>query len=538
MDLLKIRRALISVSDKTGLEALAQALVQQGVEIWASSGSLKYLQERGIKALPMEEFTGNPEAFGGRMKTISFELASALLYRRGHSEDEKQAGELGIRPIDLVVCNFYPFAQKAAESKELDELVEWIDVGGPLMVRAAAKNFPSVTVLTDPKDYARLIEECARLEGRVPLSFRYDMSMKAWQTLLAYDEAIVLELATRLPGEFTQPSSCGLGVRALRYGENPGQKGWWLPEQELTGVQVVSEPKELSYNNLLDVDAAVQTLTDLQMVLPHYAAAVVIKHNSPCGVVAYPHKHPSHLVTLLDQAWQSGGKSSFGSIMATNLPLSSNEGLQDFLQSKFIEVLVATGFSSQALEVLRGRKNLRLLTYNDQEFVKFRNAQAGRDLVKRSALGGVLYQTRDILRKESSQWRWVTSQRLSEEFSDLIWFGIAVVKNLKSNAIALVRKTEFGGLELLASGSGQPNRIDALTKLAWPMLQEKQIRPAEVVLVSDAFFPFPDIVEFCAQVGIRHLVQPGGSQSDGAVIAACEKNGLSLLLTGQRHFLH
>lgn len=505
----QIRRALLSVSDKTGLIALAQTLAAQNVELIASGGTAKALQDAGLKVTPVETLSGKGEAFQGRMKTISFEIASALLYRREDSQDVAQAAKLGIAPIDLVVVNLYPFHETLKKQKGFEECIENIDIGGPTLLRAGAKNFRSVTVLCEPSQYGEFTKEFQGNKGTTSFEFRQKCAARVYTMTSFYDLAIA--------GFLTQSTG-----EALRYGENPHQKAFVMkdPFQEGLAHARSLQGKEMSYNNYLDSDFALKTLQDVhswqgEKALP---TAVVVKHNTPCGLAV-----AETPLRALEKSWKGDEKSSFGGIIALNFPVTDEVAL--FFSEKFVEVILAPSFTETAREKLK--KNCRVMEVSLQT----KNAWQ-----VRSIEGGMLVQEQDSFDFANS--KVVTKNNFAEDKKKLAGFAMLAVKNLKSNAIALCHQ-EGPEFELLTMGSGQTNRIDCIEKLITSRLQDKGVKDvSEVVLASDAFFPFADSVQVAAKLGVKYIVQPGGSVKDSEVIAEADKLGVAMMFTGRRHFLH
>lgn len=503
-----IRRALLSVSDKTGLISLAQSLVQKNVELIASGGTAKALKEAGFKVTPVETLTGNGEAFQGRMKTISFEIASSLLFRRDDAQDVEQARTLGITPIDLVVVNLYPFHQTLKSGASFENCIENIDIGGPTLLRAGAKNFQSVTVLCEPSQYNEFVSEFSQ-EGATSLQFRQRCAARVYSLTSLYDLAIA---------SFMMESS----GEALRYGENPHQKAFVLKDPFNPGLAHAKslQGKEMSYNNYLDADFALKSLQDVcewqgPQALP---AAIVVKHNTPCGMAV-----AESPLRALEKAWKGDEKSSFGGIIALSFNVS--EDVAAFFADKFVEVIMAPSFSAGVREKLK--KNCRVLEIN------LRGAKTPQ---VRSIEGGLLIQSADEFSFVNSQV--VTQKPFAPNQKKLAEFAMIAVKNLKSNAIALCRQDgpEF---ELLTMGSGQTNRIDCIEKLIAGRLAEKAvIDVGDTVMASDAFFPFADSVQVAAKLGVKFIIQPGGSIKDSEVIAEADKLGIAMMFTGRRHFLH
>lgn len=504
-----IQRALLSVSDKTGLLELAHVLHERNVEMIASGGTAKVLTEAGLPVTPVEKLSGKGEAFQGRMKTLSFEISSALLFRRDDVNDQSQAVEMGIDPIDLVVVNLYPFHQTLQRQAPPHECLENIDIGGPTLLRAGAKNFSAVTVLCEPAQYSEFMSELSSQEGRTSWEFRQKCAARAYTMTAFYDLAIA--------GYWTEQAG-----EALRYGENPHQKAVVLKDPFHEGLAHAKslQGKEMSYNNYLDADFALKSLQDVhrwqgEAALP---SASVVKHNTPCGMAVG--ETPSR---ALEKAWRGDEKSSFGGIVAVNFPVT--EAVAEFFADKFIEVLLAPAFEPAAREKLK--KSCRVLEVS-------LGSRAAPQI--RSVEGGLLVQEPDEF--DLSGMKTVTRKQVSSAQGRLAAFAMLAVKNLKSNAIALCRQ-EGPEFELLTMGAGQTNRVDCIEKLIASRLKDKDITDvSDTVLASDAFFPFPDSVQAAAKLGVQCIIQPGGSVKDAEVIAEADRLGIAMILTGRRHFLH
>lgn len=522
----KIRRALFSVSDKDGCVGFARFLHARGVEILGTGGTMKKLEEAGITVTPMEKVTGNPEAFGGRMKTISFPFASALLYRRDNPDDVATAKKMGVEPVDLVVCNLYPFAEARKRNAPDPELVEEIDVGGPTMIRAAAKNHAHVAVATSPSQYAQLMEEIAANDGGLTFATRKMLAVRAFQLLSHYDSAIAAELAARYLGEENHYLSLDRGKK-LRYGENPHQNATFYRDPEFAGEASIAsadilQGKALSYNNLLDADAALRSASDAWIASGSSRPAVaIIKHLNPCGLAT-----GRSALEALELAWEGDPVSAFGGILCFTTPVTKE--CADWLGDKFVELVVAPSVEADALAVFAKKKNLRVLLCPPRR-------PELRERMIRSVLGGVLVQDED--EGLDAELRSVTKLAFPKEREKLAAFGIMAAKHLRSNAIALVREHKNGNFQLVGAGMGQPNRLDSMRALAGPRAKEKGAL-SDLLLISDAFFPFADGVEAAADVGIKFIVQPGGSIRDEEVIAAADKAGIAMAFTGRRHFRH
>lgn len=511
---MKLKRALISVSDKTGIVPFCRFLHSRGVELVSTGGTAKTLAENNVPHIPIEKITGNPEAFGGRMKTISFQVGSALLFRRDHEEDLIQAQKLGIEAIDLVVCNLYPFEKTARESKPLPELIENIDIGGPTMVRAAAKNFQHVACITSPDSYAEVQEELLNT-NEISLRTREKLALKAFTQIAAYDFSIAVELSHRLESG-----------KALRYGENPHQRATLLEinntsSEETLAKGKILQGKEISYNNLLDADQAYKCASELSTYAGADAVCVIVKHGIPCGVAQHP-----DLLTALEMAWDADSTSAFGGILCFNQEVTVPVAV--WLSEKFVEVVIAPSFTPEAQKVFSTKKNVRLLA------AKLKNA-ATAEWTMRSIHGGVLCQDED--QGISTEFKKVTKLPYPENKMPLLNFGLVVTKYLKSNCIGIFSE-KSGGLAVITSGVGQPNRLDCITRLIATRLKEKNEDLKEAILVSDAFFPFKDSIVAANEIGIKYIAQPGGSIRDPEVIEACDQFGISMVMTGKRHFRH
>ncbi|CAM9898464.1 unnamed protein product, partial [Chrysoparadoxa australica] len=453
---MKIKRALLSVSDKEGITDLGKFLVSHNVELISSGGTRKVLEEAGLKVTPIEEVTGNPEAFGGRMKTLSFQVSSALLFRRGHEGDEDQARELKIQPIDLVVCNLYPFSEVVKKQGSYDELIENIDIGGPTMVRAAAKNHESVTVLTNPKQYGNFTTLFEKNGGALEKTARQHFALEAFRHTAEYDSLITETLQERLEGKKSSFHGHVYGPLSeeARYGENPHQKGFILRSvNSKKRVRLASAPclqgKALSYNNYLDADAAWRCNSDLFRVAlekdSKLNTVTVVKHSNPCGAAI-----SENLADALELAWNGDPVSAFGSIIAFSSEVDSK--VADFFKTRFVEVLIAPSFSSEAKNILSAKKNLRLIECAPEtgDFD---------DLMVRTIDGGYVVQEEDNGQEDKIEKVVGTSELLEDEV--LTNFGLKVTKHLKSNAIGLVTKNEKG-LFIVGAGMGNPNRLVSL----------------------------------------------------------------------------
>lgn len=534
--MIKIKKALISVSDKTGIIDFAAYLERQSCEIISTGGTKKVLQEAGIKVTDISEVTGNPEAFGGRMKTISFEIESALLFDR--KKDEKEALELGIEPIDMVVCNLYPFAKVRAQGADLPDLIENIDIGGPTMVRAAAKNYKFVATVVDPRDYPELLKELEENDGALKEETRFNLMRKAFNHTADYDALIATtmdaeagELSVRLAYD---------QAKKLRYGENSHQEGYFLRKRGENSSYYdmnVLHGKELSYNNMFDMYGAIEAIRDMRQ---HGVA--VIKHANPCGLATGDDQRKA-----MELAWAGDPVSAYGSVIAFNTVVQRETveffalDSEDKSKRKFVEIVVAPGFTPQALDYLQMHKNLRIVEFDPHFLFPEKDMK-----VLHNAL---LYQDSDLKVKAKIEH---VSRVKADIDNELLDFGLKTVRQLKSNAICIVRKLENGYCQLLGMGCGQPNRLNSTElsikrcrdnlKAEWNGKDDLDIyiknEMSKTVLFSDAFFPFPDNVEIANAAGIKTIVQPGGSIRDKKVIAKADELGLGMVFVGMRHFKH
>lgn len=506
--------ALLSVSDKTGLAHLATTLQQRhGFQLICSGGTARLLGENaGLAVTTVADHTGAPELLDGRVKTLHPRIHGGILADRHKPEHLEELQRQGIPPIDLVVVNLYPFEATVADAAVAwDQATAVIDVGGPAMLRAAAKNHAHVSVLTAPDQYGPFLEALAA--GSLDLQQRRRLALAAFRHSARYDAAISQWLGAQL--EDPDPLQLTLPQRQrLRYGENPHQSALWYGESQVGwGAARQLQGKQLSFNNLLDLDAA---LTSVQEFPSDLAAAVVVKHTNPCGVAT-----GADLATALRRALAADAVSAFGSVVAVNQPLDAAAAAQ--LASIFVECAVAPGVSTEALECLARKSNLRLLTMDPGAAV----GASGQQL--RAILGGVLAQQRDHQPVDRSTWQVVSTAQPDALLLAELDFAWRVVRHVRSNAIVVSKDQQTLGI-----GAGQMNRVGA-AELALAAAGEHS---HGAVLASDGFFPFPDTVHLAAGAGIRALIQPGGSKRDEESIAACNARGLVMICTGRRHFLH
>jgi phosphoribosylaminoimidazolecarboxamide formyltransferase / IMP cyclohydrolase len=524
-----IRRALISVSDKTGAADFARALARSGAEIISTGGSAKLLREAGIAVRDVSDVTGFPEIMDGRVKTLHPLIHGGLLGVRDNPEHAQAMEAHGIAPIDLLAVNLYPFEETVARGADFASCIENIDVGGPAMIRAAAKNHAYVTVIIDPDDYTTVLDEIGA-HGHVRAGTRRALAAKAYARTAAYDAAVSAWFADQTGESFpTWRSFSGALSQALRYGENPHQSaafyiGGTSPARPGVATARQVQGKELSYNNINDTDAAYELIAEFD---PAGSPAVaIIKHANPCGVAM-----GASLAEAYDKALACDPVSAFGGIVALNRTLDADAAAK--IVETFTEVIIAPDADAAALDIIAGKKNLRLLLAGSLP------DPAAEGLTMRSVAGGMLMQSRDNGRVTADDLRVVTSRTPDErERADLL-FAFRVCKHVKSNAIVYARDGATVGI-----GAGQMSRVDsariAAQKAADAARAAGRDKPLTEgsVAASDAFFPFPDGLLSTAEAGATAVIQPGGSQRDDEVIAAADEAGLAMVLTGMRHFRH
>jgi len=519
-----VERALLSVFDKTGIVAFATKLAALNIEILSTGGTAKLLREEGVPVKDVSDFTGWPEMLGGRVKTLHPKVHGGLLFRRHLADDQKQAKEHGIAPIDLVVVNLYPFEETAAKAYlPAEELIENIDIGGPTMLRSAAKNFESVTVVTDPSDYDLVASE---LEATRDTSFstRLDLARKVFAVTSRYDGLITMNLERlalqdgRLDVQPKPPLPervhlALLRKQELRYGENPHQSGGLYvpagcPPKGLAAAKQL-QGKELSYNNYVDLEAARSLVAEFDG-----PAAVIIKHNNPCGTA-----EQKSLFDAYTKAFECDPSSAFGGVLAFNHIVDAVTA--EAVAKLFVECIVAPGFADRAQEIFAAKKNLRLLVLPQG------GLDHDKELQLKRILGGVLVQQPDL--GSLTETRVVTKRAPTEDELADLRFAWKVCKHVKSNAIVFAKDGATLGV-----GAGQMSRVDSV-RIAIAKAQKSLHGTA---VASDAFFPFPDGVEEAAKAGATAVIQPGGSIKDPEVIATADRLGVAMVFTGMRHFLH
>ncbi|MCT0165232.1 bifunctional phosphoribosylaminoimidazolecarboxamide formyltransferase/IMP cyclohydrolase PurH [Lactobacillus helveticus] len=514
----KVKRALVSVSDKTNLVPFVKGLVENHYEIISTGGTKKKLDEAGIRTISVEEITGFPEILDGRVKTLNPYIHGGLLAERDKPEHMKTLEKLNIHTIDLVCVNLYPFKQTIEKPNvELADAIENIDIGGPSLLRAASKNYASVTVVTDQADYDRVLKEITE-NGDTNLKTRAELAAKVFRTTAAYD-ALIAEYLTKQTG-LEDPEKLTLTYdlkQKMRYGENSHQKAWLyedaLPKKFSVLQAEQLHGKKLSYNNIKDADEALRAIREFQAE----PTVVAMKHMNPCGI-----GRGKTLEEAWDRAYEADSISIFGGVIALNRQVDLATAKK--MHKIFLEIVIAPGFDDDALAVLEKKKNIRLLQLDfshENEPVRYETV---------SVMGGLLMQEQDVLDENVADWKCVTDVKPTEQQLKTMMFALKAVKHTKSNAIVVANNERTLGV-----GAGQPNRIDS-AKIAVKHAGEAIDNTA--VMSSDAFFPFGDCVEYAGKHGIKAIVQPGGSVRDQESIESANKYGIAMVFTGYRHFRH
>ncbi len=499
----KIKSALISVFYKDGLEPVVKELERIGATIYSTGGTQKFIEDLGIACVPVETVTGFPSILGGRVKTLHPLVFGGILGRRELEQDRQEMAQYQIPEIDLVIVDLYPFEETLKQTSEEQQIIEKIDIGGPSMIRAAAKNHKDITVIAAKEDYAALVSVLAEQEGSTTLEQRRAFAAKAFFVVMNYDIAINNYFNQVVLTPLQHP-------KVLRYGENPHQQGVFYGDLDHIVTQV--NGKELSYNNLVDVDAALQLIAEFEG--HEEAVFAIIKHTNVCGVA-----QRSHLAEAWDAALAGDPESAFGGVLVCNqaVDLATAEKINEL----FFEVLIAPAFEADALTILKSKKNRMLLQQKEalKQHKMFRNV-----------MGGVLTQDADT--GNFSEWKEEGAQPATDAQKEDLVFGNLICKHLKSNAIALIKHKQ-----LLGKGCGQTSRVDAL-RHALEKARSFGFDLNGAALASDAFFPFDDCVRMAHEAGIRAVIQPGGSIRDKDTVAFCKANDMALVITGMRHFKH
>jgi phosphoribosylaminoimidazolecarboxamide formyltransferase/IMP cyclohydrolase len=517
-----VRRALLSVSDKTGIVEFARELKERGIELLSTGGTANLLVRHGISVKEVAEHTGFPEIMGGRVKTLHPKIHGGLLGRRG--VDEEVMREHGIEPIDLLAVNLYPFAATVARPDcTYEEAVENIDIGGPAMVRAAAKNHASVTVVVDPADYRALLDELAANQGATDIGIRQQLAAKAFAHTAQYDSMVSAYFTGAIGAESaTFPNDLNLSFRKrldLRYGENPHQQAAFYADPRAIGASITQarqlQGKELSYNNIADSDTALECVRQFDT-----PACVIVKHANPCGVAT-----AASIAAAYVNAYRTDPTSAFGGIIAFNRELDAATA-RAIVDRQFVEVILATSVSAEARGIVAAKDDVRVLEVGDL-------AKAVSQMLEyKSVAGGLLVQTRDGASARAEDLRLVTRRAPSPaELEDLL-FAWRVVKYVKSNAIVCVKDRATLGV-----GAGQMSRVVS-SKIAALKANDAGLSLEAASAASDAFFPFRDGLDVVAELGIKSVIQPGGSKRDAEVIAAADEHGIAMVFTGTRHFRH
>ncbi len=509
-----MKNALISVSDKTGVVEFAKGLIDNGYRIISTGGTAATLKENGLDVTSVSDITEFPECFDGRVKTLHPKIHGGILNIRDNKEHQKQKEELGIEDIDLICINLYPFVDTVASGKDFATCIENIDIGGPAMLRSGAKNFKFVTVVSDPDDYDKILDEIKK-EGNTSEELRLKLALKVFETTNHYDQAIADYLRSQIEDESSFPEKLTLTYEKLydvRYGENPHQKAAFY--QDLTnepGTLVTAEQlqgKELSYNNINDTNGAIEILKEFDE-----PTIVAVKHANACAICS-----DESIFEAYKKAYEADPTSIFGGIVASNEPIDKDTA--DMMKDIFLEVVIAPDYSDEALEILKQKPNLRVLKQKD-----IRENADGIEV--KSVRGGLLVQDRDT--ELIDELKTVTNREPTEKEMEDLLFAWKAVKNTKSNAISLAKDKV-----LIANGPGQVNRV-------WPTencITHAGDKAKGSVLASDAFFPFDDCVKLAADAGITAIIQPGGSIRDQDSIDVCNENDIAMVFTGMRHFKH
>jgi phosphoribosylaminoimidazolecarboxamide formyltransferase/IMP cyclohydrolase len=517
-----VRRALLSVSDKTGIVEFARELKERGIELLSTGGTAKLLVDHGITVKEVAEHTGFPEIMGGRVKTLHPKIHGGLLGRRGLDEAVMRAHD--IEPIDLLAVNLYPFAATVTRSDcTYDNAVDNIDIGGPAMVRAAAKNHASVTVLVDPSDYRALLDELAANQGATTVAMRQKLAAKAFAHTAQYDAMVSAYFTGAIGGGApTFPADLNLSFRKhldLRYGENPHQQAAFYTDPRAIGASVTGakqiQGKELSYNNIVDGDTALECVRQFDS-----AACVIVKHANPCGVARC-----DTIADAYERAYRTDPTSAYGGIIAFNRELDAATA-QAIVDQQFVELILAPGVSEAAKAVLAPKDSVRVLQVGELTL------PVTQLLEYKSVAGGLLVQTRDTGVIRAQELRAVTKRVPTlAELDDLI-FAWRIAKYVKSNAIVCVKHKATVGI-----GAGQMSRVVS-SQIAALKAKDAGLDMQSASIASDAFFPFRDGLDAVAELGIKSIIQPGGSKRDAEVIAAADEHGIAMVFTGMRHFRH
>jgi phosphoribosylaminoimidazolecarboxamide formyltransferase/IMP cyclohydrolase len=525
----KIKTALVSVFNKENLDKIINKLNDLNVKILSTGGTKSFIESLGVEVTSVESLTGYPSILGGRVKTLHPKVFGGILSRRDNQSDVSQLTEYEIPEIDLVIVDLYPFEDTLASGAGEQDIIEKIDIGGISLIRAAAKNFKDVVIVPSQNEYKALLNLLNEKNGESSLVDRKWFAGKAFSVSSHYDAAI-FGYFNQGEDEGTERISLNAG-EVLRYGENPHQKATFFkfknsPQDVTLAEATVLQGKALSYNNMLDADAAWKSASDAYHSVTHIknkVAVSVVKHLNPCGLAV-----TGNILESLDLAWAGDPISAFGSIICFTDTVTKE--VAEWFGSKFVEIVIAPEFTAEALDVFAKKKNLRLLV------TPVKNEITGEKLY-RSISGGMLVQDED--EGLDTQFETVTKKEFETTKTSLAKFGITACKHLKSNSIAVVTENENGSFWLTGAGMGQPNRLDSLRYLTMPRFNLKPgLKIEDSVLISDAFFPFRDSIEAANEYGVKYIVEPGGSIRDSEVIEACDEFGIAMAFTGRRHFKH
>ena len=522
----KVKRVLISVSDKTGVVEFAKELADLGAEIISTGGTAKALRDAKIPVTEISDYTGSPEILEGRLKTLHPKIHGGILGIRGNNTHEKEMQDNDIKPIDLIVVNLYPFeATVAKPGCSFEDAIENIDIGGPTMLRAAAKNHKDVAVVCDPADYGIILKEIKEKNGDISAEIKFSLAKKVFAHTAKYDSAIITHLSqfTDTKEKQEHPSVVGFTlekVQELRYGENPHQKAAFYRDAAMTSEPAVCNAKqlhgkELSYNNIMDADAAIEMMNEF---LDKPYAAVILKHSNPCGAAV----SSESLTDAFASALSCDPVSAFGGIICVNRQL--DEKTAKAISETFFEVIIAPEYEAKGLDILKKKKNIRLL-----ELPILRKPFTPKGMGLRKVVGGVLIQDRDTSKEDVRKSKVVTKRSPTEDEWKALEFAWRICKHVKSNAIVYTDSSKTLGI-----GAGQMSRVDS-SKIA-VMKAQNSLKGS--VVASDAFFPFRDGVDEAAKAGATAVIEPGGSIRDEEVIAAADENNMAMVFTGIRHFRH
>ena len=516
----KFKQALISVSDKTGVTNFSKELFKQGIEIVSTGGTAGVLKKADIKIKEISELTGFPEILDGRVKTLHPVVHAGILAKRDKKEHEEILKKHSIKHIDIVVCNLYPFEQTILKTNVgIEEVMENIDIGGPTLIRAAAKNYKDVVILTNPKQYDKFLK-IIKTKKDVSLKEREKYAVEAYSHTAQYD-SIISQYLRNIWSDEKLPDTCSLTMRKIqdmRYGENPHQKGAFYISIPTTKEPCISnvaklQGKELSFNNILDADCAIECIKEF----PEKPSCVIIKHATPCGIAT-----SNNLLQAWEDAYATDIYSPFGGIVSFNRDIK--EDLAKELSNYFLEVIIAPGYTKEALAIFNKKKNLRILKLEgldkkiDRKGIDYRNV-----------VGGFLAQERDVKKPDCKDWKIVTKKKPSKEDLESMEFAVKSVKHVKSNSVIFVK-----GTRTIAIGGGQTSRVDA----TWIATYKGKENIKDSIMASDAFFPFRDAVDVAAKAGVKAIIQPGGSIRDKEVIQAADEHKITMVFSGQRYFRH